>query len=307
MLLLVDLADRARLLVANYTDAGAHPRAAALTYYQHGLPSLHLMAGSARAQIALFVLAGVAAALLAVGWRTRIATFVSWFLLGSLHARNELVLDGGDHLLRYLLFWCLFLPLGARWSLDARRRGAAAEPARRVLARLGGAAAPGRLRVPRDRAREDGPRMDDRRHRDPLRDRPQAGGSCRSANGCWPTRFLPELLTPAVRVGGRSSVRCCCSFPFATVPLRLLGIAGFWAMLAGLGLGLKLNLFPFIAGSGLLRLPAAVRLGLRSGGASPRSARHADAASRRREAGAASRWGSATARCSPSCCCSSCG
>jgi len=120
--LLIDLADRARLLITNYTDAGAHPRAVALTYYQYGLPSLHLMAGSARVQLALFVLAGIAAALLAVGWRTWIATFVSWYLLGSLHARNELVLDGGDYVLRHLLFWSLFLPLGARWSLDARGR-----------------------------------------------------------------------------------------------------------------------------------------------------------------------------------------
>jgi hypothetical protein len=250
-LLLLDLADRARLLGVNYTDAGAHPRAAVLTYHQPGvLPSLHLLAGSARAQLALFVLAGIAAALLAVGWRTWIATFVSWFLLGSLHARNELVLDGGDHLLRHLLFWCLFLPLGARWSLDARRRGAA--PARSVV--FSPASAALLLQVVAvflvTGLAKTGPEWT------------TDGTAIRYAiDRRWWTLpfgewllahpFLPELLTPAVRwweILGSLFL----FLPVATVPLRLLGIAGFWSMLAGLGLGLKLNLFTFIAGSGLL-------------------------------------------------------
>jgi hypothetical protein len=42
-----------------------------------------------------------------------------------LHARNPLVLQGGDVLFRMLLFWSIFLPLGARCSLDALRRRSA--------------------------------------------------------------------------------------------------------------------------------------------------------------------------------------
>src|SRR5262245_31126501 len=108
VILLVDLASRAGLLAANYTDGGAHPRAAMASYFVPGtLPSFHLAVGSLRAQALLFALAGVAAVLLALGWRTRLATVVSWLLLDSLHIRNPLVLDGGDHLLRFLLMWSI--------------------------------------------------------------------------------------------------------------------------------------------------------------------------------------------------------
>jgi hypothetical protein len=84
--------------------------------------SLHLLDGSADFQGALFVLAGLFALALLLGWWTRLATAASWFLLMSLHARNPMILQGGDTLLRLLLFWGIFLPLGARWSLDGLRR-----------------------------------------------------------------------------------------------------------------------------------------------------------------------------------------
>ena len=250
VLLLVDLADRSRLLITNYADAGAHPRAVVLTYHPLGLPSLHLMSGSARAQIALFLLAGVAAALLAVGWRTWIATFVSWYLLGSLHARNGLVLDGGDGVLMHILFWSMFLPLGARWSLDARRRGT--PPARSIV--FSPASAALLLQVASvflvTGLAKTGPEWT------------TDGTAIRYAIdrrwwilpfGEWLLAhpFLPELLTPAVRwweILGPLVL----FLPVAIAPLRLFGIAGLWSMLAGLGLGLKLNLFPFITGSGLL-------------------------------------------------------
>lgn len=47
----------------------------------------------------------------------------SWALCLSLWARNPAICGYADTLLRMLLFWSMFLPLGARASLDARRRG----------------------------------------------------------------------------------------------------------------------------------------------------------------------------------------
>jgi len=44
---------------------------------------------------------------------------LSWGLLASLVVRNKLLVQGGDNLLLLLLFWGLFLPLGARYSVDA--------------------------------------------------------------------------------------------------------------------------------------------------------------------------------------------
>ncbi|MGD0900043.1 MAG: HTTM domain-containing protein, partial [Thermoguttaceae bacterium] len=57
-----------------------------------------------------------------VGFHTRLATIVSWVLLCSLQTRMPLGLNGGDLVLRLLLFWGMFLPLGQVWSLDAKHR-----------------------------------------------------------------------------------------------------------------------------------------------------------------------------------------
>jgi hypothetical protein len=68
----------------------------------------------------VFTLGAVAAAMLILGYRTRIATAIGWLVIGSIQSRNQLLLQHGDYLLRLLLFWSMFLPLGARLSLDAR-------------------------------------------------------------------------------------------------------------------------------------------------------------------------------------------
>ncbi|HEY6727019.1 MAG TPA: hypothetical protein VI197_23460, partial [Polyangiaceae bacterium] len=81
--------------------------------------SLHMVGGDTLSQVLLFVLAGVFASMLLVGYRTRLASVVSWILLCSLQNRNTLVLHAGDDLLRLMLFWSMFVPLGARWSVDA--------------------------------------------------------------------------------------------------------------------------------------------------------------------------------------------
>ena len=107
-----------------YTEAGVLPVEAVrgLTPRAAEL-SLHVLVGSSTLAVAaLFALAAAAAVALGIGWRTRAATAVSWVLLLSMHARDPwLSLMGGDAMLRLLLFWGMFLPLGARMSLDARR------------------------------------------------------------------------------------------------------------------------------------------------------------------------------------------
>lgn len=97
--------------------------------------SVHSLTGSVAGQAALFCAAGVLALALTVGYRTRLATAGSWFLLVSLQNRNPMVLYGADQLLRMLLFWSIFLPLGACWSVDrARRAGSASGPMRHLSA-----------------------------------------------------------------------------------------------------------------------------------------------------------------------------
>jgi len=72
--------------------------------------------------LAFFFAVGAAAALcLILGYRTRLAGLVCWLFTISIQLRNPLVIDGGDELLRLLLFWTPLLPLSARWSWEAKR------------------------------------------------------------------------------------------------------------------------------------------------------------------------------------------
>ena len=120
-LVIVDLLLRSRSFTAFYTDAGVLPLRAFFSDYATSY-SLHALSGEPWAVGLLFALAGALALSLMVGYRTRAVTLASWVLLVSLHARNPMVLNSGDTLLRMLLFWSVFLPLGSRWSVDAVRR-----------------------------------------------------------------------------------------------------------------------------------------------------------------------------------------
>ncbi|MFW5964092.1 MAG: HTTM domain-containing protein [Natronomonas sp.] len=122
-LLVLDLLVRADDLQAFYTDSGVLPRTTnAVLYPALSRLSLHGLSGESWVQAVLFVVAGVFAVSLAVGYRTRFAATVSWVLLASLQLRNYLILNGGDTVLLVALFVGLFLPLGERWSLDAVAR-----------------------------------------------------------------------------------------------------------------------------------------------------------------------------------------
>ena len=124
-LALVDLATRARNLSVHYTDRGVLPRYALLEELPRRWSfSLHLISGDLWIQAALFLIAGLAAVAMLLGFKTRLATVIVWLFMMSLHTRNPLVNSGADVLLRVLFFWAMFLPLGAYWSLDIARAAA---------------------------------------------------------------------------------------------------------------------------------------------------------------------------------------
>ena len=122
-LLLLDLAARAADLRVFYSDAGVLPRIDLLDRLATGLTpwsvSLHMMSGLWGVQLLLFAIAAFCAVCLLIGHRTRLFTVLSWLLLMSLHSRNPTILNAGDVLFRMLMFWSMFLPLGARCSVDA--------------------------------------------------------------------------------------------------------------------------------------------------------------------------------------------
>ena len=115
--ILIDLWARGRDLTAHYSDDGILPLE--IKFYRPSALSLHLLSGDASVQLCLFLVAAVFAVLMLVGYRTRLMVVICWFLLLSLQCRNPTVSTGGDTLLRMMMFWCMFLPLGARYSVDS--------------------------------------------------------------------------------------------------------------------------------------------------------------------------------------------
>ncbi|PBQ31056.1 hypothetical protein CNR22_04490 [Sphingobacteriaceae bacterium] len=120
VVILLDLSVRITDLEAFYANSGVVPLN---LLFEKGwndyFISIHTMSGLWQVQLFLFLTAYLFAFLLFIGYRTRLFTFLSWFMLLSLHNRNGFILQGGDDLLRMILFWAMFIPWGARYSCDA--------------------------------------------------------------------------------------------------------------------------------------------------------------------------------------------
>jgi hypothetical protein len=121
-IILTDLAIRATDLEAHYSNMGVLPLH---VLHQFGWDpyhfSFHTLSGLWQVQAVLFLVAAVFAVCLLLGYKTRTATIISWVLLVSLQNRNTFISQGGDDLLRMLLFWGMFLPWGKCYSYDATR------------------------------------------------------------------------------------------------------------------------------------------------------------------------------------------
>lgn len=120
LVLLTDLLLRAGDLKEYYTDAGILPLEALFTYiWNPHYFSFYTLSGSSYLISLLFLINAFCVCCLLIGYRTKLFTLLSWLFLLSLHNRNPLILQGGDDYLRMILFWCIFLPWGYRYSIDA--------------------------------------------------------------------------------------------------------------------------------------------------------------------------------------------
>jgi hypothetical protein len=90
--------------------------------------SLHTLSDSPTWLLAMFALSALSYTMLIAGFQTRLASIASFVLLASWHVRNPLLMHSGDTLLRISLFWSMFLPLGAVWSVESWRRRRRGEP-----------------------------------------------------------------------------------------------------------------------------------------------------------------------------------
>lgn len=123
VILLLDTILRARDLKAHYTDSGVLPRHVWLDLFGNtGTWSLHLFSGDTGWVTALFLVTGLAAVGLIIGWHTRIMAVLGWLLLLSVNFRNPLISNNGDTLLVVLLMWSILLPIGLFGAFDALPR-----------------------------------------------------------------------------------------------------------------------------------------------------------------------------------------
>lgn len=119
ILIIVDLIIRLFDVVAFYTDFGLVPRLALIGEFSNiNRWSLYNASGQLWFVLLLFFINAIIALFLIFGYRTRVASVLAFVFLMSLHNRNELVLQGGDNLFHIMAFFAMFLPLGARFSLD---------------------------------------------------------------------------------------------------------------------------------------------------------------------------------------------
>ncbi|RQG92991.1 HTTM domain-containing protein [Natrarchaeobius halalkaliphilus] len=134
LLILADLRLRARNFGTFYTDDGLVPISMAREAAPIDVVSIYTLSGDPTVTAGLFVLHGLIALQLLVGYRTRLATALSFAFVVSLDLRNPLVLSYADVLFAWLLLWAIFVPLGERWSIDAVH---ADRPPRESVASLG--------------------------------------------------------------------------------------------------------------------------------------------------------------------------
>ena len=119
--LLLDLAIRSMDVRAMYSGDGFLEMERSIKMSGPMGWSLHWISGELWFQSLLLAIAALLATGVVLGWRTRWMVIGSFVLLASIHTRNPVILNGGDGMVRAMLFWAMFLPLGRVWSLDARR------------------------------------------------------------------------------------------------------------------------------------------------------------------------------------------
>ncbi|EFA83673.1 hypothetical protein PPL_02739 [Heterostelium album PN500] len=144
ILIMLDLYVRGLYLHDHYTDLGAVPANTVIDNSPY-LWSFYYVNASKYWAGLLFTINFIAAFSMAIGYRTRLSTFIAWVLMTSLHVRNPMVLNGGmemmiitnilfllfpqnsdnlllllgDDFFRLILWWMLFLPLESKCSVDA--------------------------------------------------------------------------------------------------------------------------------------------------------------------------------------------
>jgi hypothetical protein len=123
LVILGDLVLRLWMMEDMHGDGGFITRAALLRgVYVPSWFCFHMITTTKWMLFGLFLVHIAATVALAVGYHTRIATFVVWLLCNSLQSRNPFILDSGDRLLLLILLWGFFCGWGRCYSWDYRKK-----------------------------------------------------------------------------------------------------------------------------------------------------------------------------------------
>lgn len=119
------------------SDRGYAPRESVLEVLSPDRWSLYFLSGNDVLAVGLLVAQVLAGLWLILGFRPRLAAFVLWVLVVSLHNRAPMLLGDGDDYLRLLLLWSVFLPMHRGVGIGAAILGDVGASVRPTLAELG--------------------------------------------------------------------------------------------------------------------------------------------------------------------------
>lgn len=120
IVLFADLFIRITDLKAFYTDEGVLPLSVLFQHlWNHSYFSFFTATNNYYLQALIFVIYFSCLFCLLIGYKTRLFTILTWLFLASLQSRNPLIVQGGDHFIRLLVFWAIFLPWGYLYSVDS--------------------------------------------------------------------------------------------------------------------------------------------------------------------------------------------
>src|SRR6185503_10761497 len=88
--------------------------------------SFFLAASRTEEAAVMFAFCAIVFLAFTVGYRTRVAHVLSFACLTAMQTRQAFTMNGGDVALSVLAAWTMFLPMGARFSVDAMRASLAA-------------------------------------------------------------------------------------------------------------------------------------------------------------------------------------
>ena len=119
-LLLLDLLRRVPDLEVWYTNVGLLPNHTLLWRPGAKYQFSFFFGASHLGEVAvLFALCGLIFFCFLIGWKTRLFHWLSVLCIVSLHDRVIFLENGGDVVMNILCIWTLFLPMGARFSVDS--------------------------------------------------------------------------------------------------------------------------------------------------------------------------------------------